>query len=1515
MEDYIMKTKILNTAILLTFYFLLFTSVSYAQWELQYPVPTDKDLEDVYFVDDMNGWVVGENGVIIHTNDGGISWDFQESGTSFRLRSVVFTDSQTGWIVGGETAGYIILHTSDGGNNWFEQDSDSTACLKSVFFIDFSKGWAVGENGTILYTDNGGMAWISQWFGSQYIDFNEVFFIDSMNGWITSESGLYKTTNGGLNWNEHISGEFESVFFLDQNEGWASSYVWGYMSKSGILLHTNDAFNTWDTLPQNNKDEFFSSGFYSIYFKNPGNGWMLNYECYSGGWVGGCSFGLITTADGGDSWENIDLPASKGLNALCFTPEGKGCLVGSHGIVLSTTNWEDQWNLNSQGNYLWFYSIDFSDNTNGWAVGCEGVNSYWGDYGSTIAHTSDGGTTWVEQNSNISGPVQSVSFANSNTGWAVGNSHLRDSSYVINTTNGGEEWLIQRWDTGYLLNEICFLDESNGWAVGVHYGYNGYNEGRILKTGDGGNTWEQQDCDTCHGLNSVFFVDSDNGWVVGNSIYNTTDGGQNWTEQFYDTCGFTLESVFFTDTENGWAVGYKSSGHGIILHSTDGGSNWSFELFNKTLYSVHFTDKENGLISSSGGIILLTKDGGVSWEQIDSGTDNSLYSIFYTSDGYGYAAGAWGTIVHSDTLISFGQIIHVPADYPTIQAGIDAANNGDTVLVEQGTYYENINFLGKAITVASLFINERDSSNIYNTIINGSQPTNPDIGTVVTFDSNTDTTSCLYGFTITGGTGTLVPYFFPNKTGGGIAFFDAGGKLMSNIISNNECILDTLDGGVYGGGIASGPHGTDHLIVIRENIIQDNLVWTKGANSALNMGWAEGGGMQLAYNTIVEGNLIESNICQSNNGISVGGAIRICADPEFMTYQILVEVRNNLIRNNESKSETYGAFAGGISCSAGNTIIENNTITGNSIESQNYCRGAGLYFDLINSYYAKVNNNFISGNTSINGSSNGGAIGLYQSIDIEICNNVIETNSADNGGAFSINASEPDLISNNTILNNTASLEGGALYIYGDSEVEILNSILRNDSANSVPDEIYIQSGSILSIQYSNIMGDWAGTGNIDTDPLFADPSNGDFHLTWANYPIPDETKSPCIDAGDPSSPYEPDGTIADMGAFYFNQSQFTQEISLSMGYSFVSSHIIPENPDMTVVMADVINDKLDFVRNSQGQTLRKIGPNWVNGIGDWIVEEGYLVKMFANDSLTINGTLVDPATPIPVVTGFQFVSYFPETPMDALIAFETIIGDDLDFIRNSEGTMLRKIGPNWVNGIGDCQPGEGYLVKMFAEGEIIYPASAKSSGKITSIPTHFAFEGGNAAEPVYSIYVSGLEIGDEVAAFDGDLIVGAMKVNSQNTFENELAVFSTVFSGQGYQPGNPIILKTFDNLTQSIVETEYTLENVFGEAYMQKTYPLEDGLFSVINIIKALGSLSEETLTVYPNPASDLLNINSNNQILNIKFLNYTGQIVTDNKFHSKEVIINTSVFNSGIYFIQIETEKGISTKKVVIE
>ena len=164
------------------------------------------------------------------------------------------------------------------------------------------------------------------------------------------------------------------------------------------------------------------------------------------------------------------------------------------------------------------------------------------------------------------------------------------------------------------------------------------------------------------------------------------------------------------------------------------------------------------------------------------------------------------------------------------------------------------------------------------------------------------------------------------------------------------------------------------------------------------------------------------------------------------------------------------------------------------------------------------------------------------------------------------------------------------------------------------------------------------------------------------------------------------------------------QQIELSEGYSFISSRIIAPDPDMLVVLESILNDNLDFIRNSQGQTLRKIGPNWVNGIGDWIINEGYLVKMFSDDSFIIEGDVVDPMTPIPLTTGFQFVSYFLNGSIDAMYIFETIIGDNLDFIRNSQGGMLRKIGSTWINQIGDCWPGEGYLVKMLSDDVLIYP-------------------------------------------------------------------------------------------------------------------------------------------------------------------------------------------------------------------
>ncbi len=165
------------------------------------------------------------------------------------------------------------------------------------------------------------------------------------------------------------------------------------------------------------------------------------------------------------------------------------------------------------------------------------------------------------------------------------------------------------------------------------------------------------------------------------------------------------------------------------------------------------------------------------------------------------------------------------------------------------------------------------------------------------------------------------------------------------------------------------------------------------------------------------------------------------------------------------------------------------------------------------------------------------------------------------------------------------------------------------------------------------------------------------------------------------------------------------QQIELSEGYSFISSRIIAENPDMQDILQNNLAN-LEFVRNSQGFMLQKIGPVWVNNIGDWVNTEGYLFKMSSADELTINGDVIDQQTPIELSTGYQLIGYLPDEALNTEDVFQDVL-ENLDFVRNTEGFMFRKIGPVWVNSIGDMQPGEGYLVKMLADDILIYPGSS----------------------------------------------------------------------------------------------------------------------------------------------------------------------------------------------------------------
>ena len=97
------------------------------------------------------GWAVGENGVILHTSDGGESWKDQTSGTEETLRSVAFADEKNGWAVGGDFGVGAILRTSDGGETW--ELEDSTEKLVKVFVLDGQNVWIASSTGAIMQAE------------------------------------------------------------------------------------------------------------------------------------------------------------------------------------------------------------------------------------------------------------------------------------------------------------------------------------------------------------------------------------------------------------------------------------------------------------------------------------------------------------------------------------------------------------------------------------------------------------------------------------------------------------------------------------------------------------------------------------------------------------------------------------------------------------------------------------------------------------------------------------------------------------------------------------------------------------------------------------------------------------------------------------------------------------------------------------------------------------------------------------------------------------------------------------------------------------------------------------------------------------------------------------------------------------------------------------------------------------------------------------------------------------------
>ncbi len=207
----------------------------------------------------------------------------------------------------------------------------------------------------------------------------------------------------------------------------------------------------------------------------------------------------------------------------------------------------------------------------------------------------------------------------------------------------------------------------------------------------------------------------------------------------------------------------------------------------------------------------------------------------------------------------FGTIINVPGDQPTIQAGINASVDGDTVLVQPGAYVENINFNGHNITVASRYILEPDTTLISTTIIDGNHD-----GSVVTFENGEDPSAVLTGFTLSNGVGQGIWGF---GGGGGITCSDSDPTVSFCVVTDN-----IANNGNGGGIYCNGSNPTFlNLSILQNNATNGGGIYFHTSSPQLinciirdNNAYTSGGGIcdewyssPVLQNVIIQANFAE----------------------------------------------------------------------------------------------------------------------------------------------------------------------------------------------------------------------------------------------------------------------------------------------------------------------------------------------------------------------------------------------------------------------------------------------------------------------------------------------------------------------------------------------------------------------------------------------------------------------------------------------------------------------------------
>ncbi len=269
---------------------ILKTTDSGDNWFINY-AQTGYIFKRIQFLNQNTGFVGGTG--LIKTTNGGLNWN--TINPSVFIEDLSFKSKDTGWYVYGESFTGGVFFTSDGGANWVQQYSAGSQNPEKIYMYNARIGFISDNSGSssIRKTTNGGLNWNLNVSGQWYFD---ITFADSLTGWYSAASNIYKTTNGGNNWvlqnvptgPDLLNLGINKLALINKDTVWAAGNAVFYPNSQvrAILLRTTNGGVNWQyQVPDTAINNFV---YYFIQFADKNHGWA--YTTLRG----------IHTATGGD---------------------------------------------------------------------------------------------------------------------------------------------------------------------------------------------------------------------------------------------------------------------------------------------------------------------------------------------------------------------------------------------------------------------------------------------------------------------------------------------------------------------------------------------------------------------------------------------------------------------------------------------------------------------------------------------------------------------------------------------------------------------------------------------------------------------------------------------------------------------------------------------------------------------------------------------------------------------------------------------------------------------------------------------------------------------------------------------------------------------------------------------------------------------------------------------------------------------------------------------------------------